>query len=70
MRPRNPTRRSQLVALALLAGSISLTTGCLTGTEFRSVAGPAVQSGVKSIVNGVLDGLFAVIEPDTTISTN
>jgi hypothetical protein len=68
MRLRRPTRCSQKVALALMAGSISLTIGCLTGAEFRAVAGPGVESGVKSIVNGVLDGLFAVIAPDASTS--
>ncbi len=58
-------------ALAIAATTIGLTfqVGCpLTGTEFRDQALPAVQSGVTEIVNGLLDGLFAVVEPDTTTS--
>ncbi|MFQ5412868.1 MAG: hypothetical protein ACE5E6_00275 [Phycisphaerae bacterium] len=39
--------------------------GCLPdGREFRDVAGPNVESGVRSVVTGLLDGLFAVIDPD------
>ncbi len=36
------------------------------GTEFRSVAGDSIKQGVLSIVTGLIDGMFAVIEPDTT----
>jgi hypothetical protein len=36
------------------------------GTEFRSVAGASIKQGVLSIVTGLIDGMFAVIEPDST----
>jgi hypothetical protein len=38
--------------------------GCLSGTEFRSAAAPAIKTGVNSILDGLVDGLFAVVEPD------
>ena len=66
MRQRILTRCSRTLTLALLVCGMCVLPGCLTGEEFRAVAGPSVQSGVTSIVNGVLDGLFAVIEPETT----
>ena len=52
------------IVLAALAG------GCGTGREFRAIAGPAVQTGVSSILNGLLDGVFAVIAPDPTTNAN
>ncbi|MBI4717371.1 MAG: hypothetical protein HY763_06175 [Planctomycetes bacterium] len=36
--------------------------GCVLGTDFRRVATPAVHTGVSSILNGLVDGLFAAIE--------
>jgi hypothetical protein len=42
--------------------------GCLTGKEFRAAAGPAMESGVDSILDGLVDGLFAVIEPEANNS--
>ena len=36
------------------------------GYEFRTAAGDSIQQGVQSIVSGVLDGMFAVLEPDST----
>ncbi|UCC28882.1 MAG: hypothetical protein JSU86_11850 [Phycisphaerales bacterium] len=58
-------RRSQALAVAIAAIALSGVTGCVTGREFREAAGPAFQTGVTAIVNGLLDGFFAVIEPDT-----
>ena len=40
------------------------TAGCEAGREFRTAAGPAVQNGVTEIVTGLLDGIFAAIEPE------
>ncbi len=66
MRQYTRTRCPRTLTFALLVCGMSVLPGCLTGDEFRTVAGPGVQSGVTSIVNGVLDGLFAIVEPDTT----
>ena len=63
---RSRSRWSHALAVTMLAVGSSGVTGCVTGEEFRAVAGPAVETGVTSIVNGLLDGLFAVIEPDAT----
>jgi len=38
---------------------------CSTGKEFRSVAGPAVHQGISAILNGLLDGIFAAVMPDS-----
>ena len=49
------------------AGLLALATGCtLTDKEFRTIAGPQLEAGINSILDGLVDGLFAVIEPDTT----
>ena len=63
---RSRSRWSHALAIVVLAFGATGMTGCVTGEEFRSVAGPAVETGITSIVNGLLDGLFAVIEPDAT----
>lgn len=55
-------RGSLLTGLCLLA---SVQWGCLSGTEFRAAAAPAIKTGVNSILDGLVDGLFAVVEPDT-----
>ena len=63
---RTRVRRSQALAVTITTIALCGVTGCVTGREFRKTAGPAVRIGVTAIVNGLLDGLFAVIEPDTT----
>ena len=65
------TARRNVLRIALLwafgACTVLTQTGCLAATdEFRTVAGPALESGITSIVNGLLDGIFAIIEPDNT----
>ena len=68
----NPKRRPSRLLLfrpctaALIAIVVLTPAGCVTGREFLIVATPAVQDGVSQIVNGLLDGLFAAIEPDPT----
>lgn len=62
---RTRVRRSQALTIAVATIALSSMTGCVTGREFREAAGPAFQTGVTAIVNGLLDGLFAIIEPDT-----
>jgi len=63
---RSRVRRLHTLAVIITIIALCGVTGCVTGREFRKVAGPAVQTGVTAIVNGLLDGIFAVIEPDTT----
>jgi hypothetical protein len=55
-------RRGSLIAGLCLVTSVQW--GCLSGTEFRSAAAPAIKTGVNSILDGLVDGLFAVVEPD------
>ena len=59
-------KRMALASIVLAAGS----TGCITGTQFRSAALPAIEGGIGMILDGVVDGLFAAIqvEPDTNAS--
>ena len=46
-------------AAALLASG-----GCTElGDDFRSAAGPNLQSGVTQVLTGMVDGAFAVFEP-------
>ena len=63
-RKRNTAQR--MAAIGLLTLSLATLTACEEGIEFRSVAGPGVKEGVVSIVNGLLDGVFAVVEPGTS----
>jgi hypothetical protein len=60
------SRRNLAGVLAGIAVGFPLTisTGCVTGREFRAAAGPAVQQGLALILDGVVDGLFAVVEPE------
>ncbi len=72
MRRGQWTRRA--VRAAVLLGSagllpISVCNGTL-GREFRSAAGSNIQQGLQSIVSGVLDGAFAVLEPNPTSDTS
>ncbi|MCA9250870.1 MAG: hypothetical protein R3E58_20970 [Phycisphaerae bacterium] len=55
--------------LVLMTGgslTLSMAGGCAQAEEFRAIASGQVQSGLTSIVTGLIDGLFAVIEPDAT----
>ncbi len=62
-------RVSWRLLIGLVAMLLATQPGCGSAQEFRAVAGPSVHSGVKDIVNGLVDGMFAVIEPDDTAGT-
>ena len=64
MMARNKHRLLVLMAGGLL--TLSMAGGCAQAEEFRAIASGQVQSGLTSIVTGLIDGLFAVIEPDAT----
>ena len=66
--PDRRISKATVTGLALLG--LTLGTGCDSemAKEFREVATPSLQSGVSSILNGVVDGLFAVVDPDTSES--
>lgn len=49
---------TMVVAVAVMA------CGCVKGKEFRTIAGPSIQSGVSLILDGFVQGVFAVVEPD------
>jgi len=60
-------RRSPGMIAALVSGVLLTTSaGCEKAGEFRSVAGSSVEQGVHLIADGVIDGIFAVFEPDDT----
>lgn len=51
------------IAMLLFAAILPLA-GCAGAEEFRSVAGGTIQAGVQTVANGIIDGLFAVLDPD------
>jgi hypothetical protein len=57
--------------LALLAGSSVLITGCSDDVwnKFRSAAFGSIESGLKSIADGVLTGIFTVATPGSNGSS-
>ncbi|UCE59316.1 MAG: hypothetical protein JSU63_17965 [Phycisphaerales bacterium] len=46
--------------------------GCEAGREFRDAALPSVETGVRDILDGLLDGVFAAIavEPGNSTSSS
>ena len=41
--------------------------GCdVINKEFRAAAVPAIESGVNAILDGLADGIFAVLDPNAT----
>lgn len=52
-------RHGLLMTIVIIA--LSLQFGCLATQRFRDAAGPALETGITNIVNGLLDGFFAVI---------
>jgi len=55
---------SRLLTVGALAAALTIPLGCDLGTEFREAAQPMVESGVKDIVDGLMEGFFAAIEVD------
>ena len=67
----HPTRWSstmgRCVVWATVGLAVPLMSGCtLITDEFRATAVPALQTGVQSILTGLVDGLFAVVDPGTS----
>lgn len=69
MHPMNTVRVSRKMLAGLVIVPIVGQLGCVLGKEFRAVASPAIHSGVSEILTGVVDGVFAVIEPDDATGT-
>ncbi len=63
---QNRIARTFLRTFVLLGGA-SMLCACDSDValEFRTVAGDGLQQGVTSIVNAVLDGIFAIVDPNT-----
>ncbi len=64
---RNTTHTTRVRRLVVAAAGLSacLQIGCpIQGTLFRETALPAIQTGVTAIMNGMLEGFFAVIQPE------
>jgi hypothetical protein len=58
-------------ALAALAAALVPLTGCSDdeiSKEFRSAAFGSIETGVKSIIDGVVTGVFTVATPSTDAS--
>jgi hypothetical protein len=65
MKPNAYRWNRRILRAALCGATLFEVAGCpLAETDFRAAALPAVESGITQIVNGLLDGVFAAIEPD------
>lgn len=69
-----PSKSKRTSLCACLLGLAILTLGgCVPveGRQFRETALPAIESGMSSILNGILDGVFAsiAVESSTTDSS-
>jgi len=58
--------RLSVLAVSLGGASVLPISACdgMLGTEFRTAASDSIKTGVQSIVSGLIDGVFAVVEPD------
>jgi hypothetical protein len=63
-RPRPAAARSAAIALAALA--LGTAAGCTGefGQQFRDAAGPQLETGINALLDGIVQGAFAVYEPD------
>lgn len=52
------------VLYVVLAASACMSASCTFGREFRDAAIPSLQTGVTSILTGLVNGVFAAIEPE------
>ena len=58
--------------VALFGTTLTLNTGCdeeAALLAFRDAATSDLETGVKSIMDGIIEGLFAAVDPDTTDTT-
>ena len=71
---RQPTRSllPRLLSRGAIGLLIVLQSGCIPieGTEFRDAALPAIETGINAILDGLVDGIFAVIEPEAGNASN
>lgn len=59
-------RRGAACAAIVLCASVLGCNGDSRVKEFRERATPGIQAGVEQLIGGILDGLFAVSDPDST----
>ena len=67
---KHRTTRCAATLAALFA--LSCGSGCGLSdlsAEFRAVAGDQLQIGVTALLNGLVDGAFAVLEPGDSTAT-
>ncbi len=66
------TSRRRCATIALVTLSLTFAAGCddEIAREFRQAAIGQVETGVNAILDGVLDGIFAIAEPDSSSSTS
>lgn len=68
---RKPRKIQRLAILISISSTPMLMAGACSGAEeFRAVASGQIQSGLTSIATGLIDGIFAVIEPDAPTDAN
>lgn len=64
-------RMCALCAAAALAVSAGLSMGGCNDDfdDFRSAASPQLEAGVDALFDGLIDGIFAVVEPNASTET-
>ena len=65
------TRKTRRLAALFALAPLLFATGCEKEVqdEFRSAAAGALQTGFSAIFDGILDGVFAVIEPNDPVGS-
>jgi hypothetical protein len=66
----NSSAKRFIKAALLLAASLRAVSGCTDAEEFRAAAGDSIHTGLSAIADGLLNGIFAVVEPDATSDTD
>jgi len=62
---RDRSKASSVLAGVLACCAVVVLSGCDELTdEFRSAAAPSLKSGTTAVLTGLVDGAFAVFEPD------
>ncbi len=68
----NRSKTRGITALAIAAGALFAVAGCdedAVSREFRDAATTSISDGLKSILTGVVDGLVAVTQTGTNVSS-
>lgn len=55
-------RPARVLVASLTTGVLMAQGACLSGTQFRDAALPALESGLNLILDGMVAGVFAAIE--------